>query len=398
MFPLEQHTILLTLAGSQAHGTARDGSDVDLRGVCVAPLSLRLSPFRAFEQYEGALPEAIAATVLPYIEAHPTASRALAVKTECVIFDLAKFVRLCAAANPNALEILFADERDWIFETPAWRRLHDERHRFLTKRVQQTFHDYATAQLKKIKTHRSWLLNPPTQKPSREEFGLPIAGGTLSRDDQNSIEQGIADKIRSYGIDNVDMPKPPRIAVQERLDAFYRDVLSASDDELNERMRAVATHALQLPSGVVSALNAEKKYRAAMKHWESYQTWKTQRNPARAELEREHGYDTKHAMHLIRLMRMGLEVLEGGDLRVRRDDAAELSAIRDGVMSFDELLAQADSLRSRMEAAAQTSPLPVDVEIGSVDALAQSLMTSLCDSVRSSRRSVRPGPKHRCPF
>jgi hypothetical protein len=374
MFPLEQHTIFLTLAGSQAHGTARDGSDVDLRGVCIAPLSVRLSLFRAFEQYEGELPEPLAETAVPRIKGHPTASRALDIKTECVVFDVAKFVGLCAAANPNALEILFADERDWVFETPAWRRLHDERQRFLTKKVQQTFHGYAMAQLKKIKTHRSWLLNPPTRKPSREDFGLPVAGGTLSRDDQNRIEQSIADKIRSYGIDNIDMPKPTRIAVQERLDAFYRDALSASDEDVDARMRAVATHGLQLPPDVVSALNAEKKYRAAMKHWDSYQTWKTHRNPARAELERQHGYDTKHAMHLIRLMRMGLEVLETGDLRVRRDDADELSAIRDGGLSFAELLAQADSLRSRMETAAQTSSLPADIDTDSVDALVESMI------------------------
>src|SRR5690606_6547687 len=113
-----------------------------------------------------------------------------------------------------------------------------------------------------------------------------------------------------------------------------------------------------------------------MKHWDSYQTWKTHRNPARAELERQHGYDTKHAMHLIRLMRMGLEVLETGDLRVRRDDADELSAIRDGAMSFDALLAQADSLRSRMETAARASSLPGDVDLSSVDALVESMMTS----------------------
>jgi uncharacterized protein len=369
MFPLEQHTIFLTLAGSQAHGTARDGSDVDLRGVCVAPLPVRLSLFRAFEQYDGELPDLLAAAVLPRIKGHPTAARALEIKTECVIFDVAKFVGLCAAANPNALEILFADERDWVFELPAWRRLHDERHRFLTKKVQQTFHGYAMAQLKKIKTHRSWLSSPPTKKPAREDFGLPVADGTLSRDDQNRIEQSIADKIRSYGIDNIDMPKPTRIAVQERLDAFYRDLLSASDEDLDERMRAVAIHALQLPPDVGSALNAEKKYRAAMKHWDSYQTWKTHRNPARAELERRHGYDTKHAMHLIRLMRMGLEVLETGDLRVRRADAAELSAIRDGAMSFDELLAAATGLQAAMEKAASTSRLPADVDRAGVDEL-----------------------------
>jgi uncharacterized protein len=369
MFPLEQQTIFLTLAGSQAHGTAREGSDVDFRGVCIAPLSLRLSLFNTFEQYEGALPRPLAESVVPRLAGHPTASRALEIKTECVIFDVAKFVGLCAAANPNALEILFADKQDWVFETPAWRRLHDERYRFLTRKVQQTFHGYAMAQLKKIKTHRSWLLSPPTKKPSREDFGLPGAGGTLSSDDQNRIEQSIADKIRGYGIDTVDMPKSTRIAVQGRLDAFYRDVLCASDEDLDERMRALATHALQLPLDVVSALNAERKYRAAMKHWDSYQTWSEHRNPARAELERKYGYDTKHAMHLIRLMRMGLEVLEIGDLRVRRDDAHELSAIRDGSMPFDELLAAATALQVSMERAAGMSKLPGDVDYEGVDAL-----------------------------
>lgn len=369
MFALEQHTIFVTVAGSQAHGTARDGSDVDLRGVCIAPLSLRLSLFRTFEQYEGALPDALAKTVLPRIANHPTASSALATKTECVLFDIAKLVRLCAAANPNALEILFADERDWVLETPAWRRLHDQRHLFLTKKVQQTFYGYAMAQLKKIKTHRSWLLSPPAKKPAREDFGLPGAGGTLSADDQNRIEQSIADKIRGYGIDSIDMPKSLRIAIREPLDAFYRDVLAAAAEDLDERMRDAAIHSLKLPLGVVSALNAEKKYRAAMKHWDSYRTWKAHRNPTRAELERRHGYDTKHAMHLIRLMRMGIEALETGDLRIRREDADELSSIRDGALSFDELLAAATALQESMKMASAATKLPVDVDHDAVDAL-----------------------------
>jgi predicted nucleotidyltransferase len=375
MFQVDRHTIFLTLAGSHAHGTARDGSDVDLRGVCIAPLSVRLSLFTAFEQYEGPLRGELAASVLPRLQAHPIASRGLDVKTECVIFDIAKFAGLCSAANPNALEILFADEKDWVFETPTWRRLQGERHRFLTRKVQQTFLGYAMAQLRKIKTHRAWLFNPPTKKPSREDFGLPVSGGTLGRDDQSRIEESIADKIRSYGIDNIDMPKSTRIAVQERLDAFFRDVLSDSDEDIDDRMRAVASHALSLPPDVVSALNAEKKYRAAMKHWEAYQTWKRQRNPARAELEKEHGYDTKHAMHLVRLMRMGLEVLERGELIVRRPDAAELNAIRDGAMSFDELLAAAARLEETMEHAAATTKLQDDVDRDQIDRLVLQLIS-----------------------
>lgn len=377
MFSLAPHTIFLTLAGSQAHGTARPGSDVDLRGVCVAPLSVRVSLFQVFEQHEGPLPDALQESVLPKLRSHATAAGALDVKTECVIFDIAKFVGLCATANPNALEILFADESDWLLTTPPWRRLHTERHQFLTKKVRQTFHGYAMAQLKKIKTHRAWLLNPPASKPSREAFGLPRAEATLSRDDQQRIERSIADKIRSYGVDDLDLPKPARVAVQERLGAFYGDVLRASDDELDERVRAVATHALELPPHLVSALNAEKKFRAALKHWDAYQSWKTHRNPARAALEREHGYDTKHAMHLVRLMRMGLEVLRDGELRVRRSDAHELSAIRDGAMSFDELLATAASLEEAMGQAAATTTLPADVDRERVDRLLAAMLGAL---------------------
>jgi predicted nucleotidyltransferase len=369
MFPIEQHTIFLTLAGSQAHGTAREGSDVDIRGVCVAPLPVRVSLFKSFEQYEGPLPAGFTEAVIPCIQKHPSASRGLDVKTECVIFDVSKFLGLCAAANPNALEILFASEQDWLLATPRWRRIHDQRRHFLTKKVQQTFLGYALAQLKKIQTHRSWLLNPPGKKPAREDFGLPPHGGTLSADDQNRIEQSIAEKMRSYGIDNVDMPKATRIAVQERLEGFYRDAAATTADDVEERMRAVATAALGVPSEIAATLNAEKRYRAALKHWDSYQAWKTQRNPARAELERIHGYDTKHAMHLIRLMRMGLEVLETGELRVRRDDAAQLSAIRDGSMSFEELLSTATALQQSMQHEANVSGLPNDVDYDRVDVL-----------------------------
>jgi len=369
MFPIEQHTLFLTLAGSQAHGTAREGSDLDIRGVCVAPLPVRVSLFKSFEQYEGVLPEGLREAVIPRIKKHPRASRGLDIKAECVIFDVRKFLSLCSAANPNALEILFASEQDWLLATPPWKRIHDQRGRFLTKKVQQTFLCYAMAQLKKIQTHRSWLLNPPAKKPKREDFGLPPHGGTLSADDQNRIEQSIAEKLRSYGIDDVDMPKPTRITMQERIESFYRDAAATTVDDLEARMRAVATAALGVPAEIVATLNAEKRYRAALKHWDSYQTWKSQRNPLRAELERVHGYDTKHAMHLIRLMRMGLEVLETGELRVRRDDAEQLSAIRDGALSFDELLSTASALQQSMEREAKATRLPTDVDHDWVDSL-----------------------------
>jgi predicted nucleotidyltransferase len=317
-------TIFLTLAGSQAQGTARADSDVDLRGVCIAPLGARLSLQRKFEQEERVLDDA--AWCEPFwrlararVEAHPTAASALAVKAESVVYDIAKFLAMCAEGNPNALEILFADERDWIHVTPAWQRLHERRQLFLTRKVQQTYLGYGLSQLKRIRTHRSWLLEPPQHQPTRTEFGLPEQG-TFNADDRRRLEQSLSE-------------------------------------------------GLELPPEVSILLEAERRYRAAMKHWESYERWKAERNPARAELERRYGYDTKHAMHLIRLMRMGLEVLERGQLIVRRPDAAELVAVREGALGYEQLVARAEELERSMRDAVAASSLPPQVDYEAVDRL-----------------------------
>ena len=374
MLNLTRDTLIVTLAGSQAHGTAHAESDVDLRGVCIAPLPMRLALFDRFEQFEGALVGPIAEQALRRIEAHPTARCGLAIKTETVIFDLAKFLTLCTSANPNTLEILFADERDWIVETDAWRRLHAHRHRFLTKRVQHTYLGYGMAQLKKIQSHRAWLLHPPTRKPTRAEFGLPETG-TLSREDQHRIETAIQAKLSQYGIDDIEMPKDTRLAVQARIESLYADQLQAPDTSTTDAMRGLAMQTLALPDAVVHALESERKYRAAMKHWESYAKWKVERNPKRAALELRHGYDTKHAMHLVRLMKTGLELLTTGELRVRRDDAEELTAIREGALSYEALLKRAQQLQEAMQTAAKTSTLPASVDAAWVDELAYALIT-----------------------
>jgi predicted nucleotidyltransferase len=293
------------------------------------------------------------------------------------VYDLAKFLRLCAEANPNALEILFADPEDWLYETKEWRRLWQARGIFLSKQVQQTYLGYGLAQLKRIRSHRAWLLDPPQAKPTREGFGLPQTG-TISRDDQNRIEENVSATVRRYRIDTVELSGVQRIALEEKLRAFWTDTLGPGQDadhgEVDDLLRSVAVRSMTLPSAVVASLEAERRYRAAMKQWEAYERWLRERNPARAELERRYGYDTKHAMHLLRLLRTGLELLETGELHVRRQDAADLLAVRRGQLSYDELLDHAAELEGRMAVAAAASSLPGRVDEGAIDALALELI------------------------
>ncbi len=106
--------------------------------------------------------------------------------------------------------------------------------------------------------------------------------------------------------------------------------------------------------------DAERAYRAAMGHWNDYVDWRRHRNPARAELEAHHGYDTKHAMHLFRLLRMGEEILRDGIVRVLRPDAEWLLNVRDGALSYEQVIQMAAEHEARLGALIEHSALPLE--------------------------------------
>lgn len=71
-----------------------------------------------------------------------------------------------------------------------------------------------------------------------------------------------------------------------------------------------------------------------------------------------YGYDTKHAMHLVRLYRMGYEALTTGDILVRRPDAKELLSIRNGAWRLEQFQAFADEMDELCRAAMVQTDLP----------------------------------------
>jgi predicted nucleotidyltransferase len=115
--------------------------------------------------------------------------------------------------------------------------------------------------------------------------------------------------------------------------------------------------------------DAERAYRAAAKHWANYQAWLRNRNPARAELEARYGYDTKHAMHLLRLLRMGEEILREGVVRVLRPDAEWLLMVRNGALTYDQVLTYAAEHKARLAATTAHSPLPEEPDEKAADRL-----------------------------
>jgi hypothetical protein len=86
--------------------------------------------------------------------------------------------------------------------------------------------------------------------------------------------------------------------------------------------------------------------------------WKNRRNKKRAKLEEKFGYDTKNAMHLVRLMRMGKEIMETGKVLVFRPDREELLEIRNGSWDYDQLDEYAQTMESEIIKICNTSTLP----------------------------------------
>lgn len=80
----------------------------------------------------------------------------------------------------------------------------------------------------------------------------------------------------------------------------------------------------------------------------------------RKALVEQHGYDTKNAAHLIRLLRMGIEFLRDGELNVDRGgyDATELLAIKHGEWGLERVKVEAGRLFRRAEEVYDRSTLP----------------------------------------
>ena len=131
-----------------------------------------------------------------------------------------------------------------------------------------------------------------------------------------------------------------------------------------------------LKDELVTYIYAERSFAKAKQVYDSWVSWKKERNPARRELEEKSGYDTKHASHLVRLMRMGYEIITEGKVIVNRTglDADELLAIKNGAWSFDKVMAFKDEMEGKLDVEyrrqkqliAEGKPTPIPREVDKV--------------------------------
>jgi predicted nucleotidyltransferase len=89
----------------------------------------------------------------------------------------------------------------------------------------------------------------------------------------------------------------------------------------------------------------------------------------RPEYESVFGYDTKAAMHCLRLYLECIELTREGTITLPRPEREFLIEARSGLWTLEKFLAEADKLRREAEASAQASSLRNSVDLRAISAL-----------------------------
>src|SRR5690606_2889873 len=140
-FDVESRTILKVKHGSHCYGLNTPTSDLDIKGICIEPLPYHLGFAKNFEQF-----------IQEASKGH---------EHDLVIYSFKKFAKLAADANPTVIEVLFTENEDILFCDSFGLEIREFRQNFLSSKAKHTFMGFAHSQLKRIKTHRAWLRNPP---------------------------------------------------------------------------------------------------------------------------------------------------------------------------------------------------------------------------------------------
>ena len=359
---LQENLIYMTVAGSQCYGLANELSDLDMKGICIPPRDVENNLFHKFEQSEN------------NEELHRKFDHLKNPKNpkiESTVYSLKKFMVLAANVNPNIIELLYVDPSDILVNSPTMEILLKNRELFLSSKAKFSFSGYAFSQLHKIQRHRKWIVRGELTEPKREDFGLPseqprqigeIFGlikseverwnltkfplEEMERDELKSTMWELIENISKIKVDEGNWPQMYEAGVIERLSKEYN-----------------------LKEEVVDILQRERLYKKEMESYKSWLNWKKNRNPARHALEVKSGYDTKHGSHLIRLLRMGYEILTDNKVIVKRPDKEELLHIKNGGWSYDKLIEYAEEMQVKLDKAYKTTTLPKSVNYEKVNEL-----------------------------
>jgi uncharacterized protein len=324
-----QHVLLRCISGSQAYGLALPHSDTDIKGVFVLPKV----------EYYG----------LQYIDQLNNDTN------DMMYYEIKKFIDLLLKNNPNIIELLSTPNDCVLHKHPVMDLIQPEM--FLSKLCNQTFGQYAFAQIKKAKGLNKKIVNPIAKdRKTVLDFCYMVQG-------QGSVpaKQWLAEKNVMHehcGLVKIDHMRDMYALFQKSQTnepVKFRGIFSGetADDVLLS----------SVPKGLeplaILCFNKDG-YSIYCKDYKAYWAWVNERNEERYANTVNHGknYDSKNMMHVFRLLNMAEEIARFKQVNVRRTDREELLKIRAGEFLYEDLVKRAEDKMARINELFIASDLP----------------------------------------
>lgn len=254
-------------------------------------------------------------------------------KTDTVIYSFNKIVKLLIECNPNTCEILGLDEEHYLIKTELGQELIDNTNIFLSKRAVKSFGGYAGAQLRRLQNALARDSMPQTEK----EMHI-----------LNSVKNSLEDFNRRYGNFHngniqlyISKSDNPELDTEIFVDAEYRHMPLRDYENMWSVMH-----------------NVVRDYDKIGKR----------------NRKKDDNHLNKHAMHLIRLYMMAIDILEKGEINTnRKGEQGLLLKIRNGGFQHEDRTLDKEfygivaDYEERLKNAAEKSALPDNPDMEKIE-------------------------------
>lgn len=358
--------IFNAILGSHAYGTNTSTSDIDYRGIFVNNRD---------------------EDTIFHKQTHTTDKT----KKDSMSYEVSKFLQMYLAGNPNIVELLWVDTSNIIHTSLEYEILRKHRYELLTSNVGNSFVSYGFSQLKLMKNQSKWENNPQSVTPPRQiDYVNMVVNFTIDKlfrinlEDYYNHHRLVHYGGNVYGLYNETGYSPfnentfslnvnaeefehttpngerktPKFIVKFNIDEYKRDldVWTKYWEWRNLKNKKITLYTLLEHELLARSSNSvhednlvgECSIETVVEQDDMSSFIQTLKSNVLVELVhtckrhfdfKQEGTDLKNGMHLVRLMKMGVEILRDGVVNVKRPDAAELLAIRNGSWSYDELVA-----------------------------------------------------------
>jgi predicted nucleotidyltransferase len=250
-------------------------------------------------------------------------------ESDTTIYSLRKIINLLLNCNPNTIEILGTKQEHIFIINKYGHMLKDNLNLFLSKKAVGSFGGYATAQLRRLQNALARDNYPQVEK--EKHILKTIEAAMLTMEDR--YKAFTKEEIKLY----IDKSHKADMETEIFLNISLKDYPLRDFKNIYAEMNQIVSD-----YGKLNHRNSKKDV----------------------------PHLNKHAMHLIRLFLMGIEILEGKGVNTYREkDRQLLLDIRDGKYTYEQIFEMVDDYEKKFKYAGDNTALPEKPDYNKVEEL-----------------------------